>query len=196
MSFAATPREAAEKIWNTYRRVPESGFIQRDFGLWMCIDAWRKDGLPEGSEAELFSYEPSGKADLRGLGWTEPAFEPEFPERVLEDRGETEIVQDRAGRGVLYFKGRRQGFMPEYVSHPVTDMRSWQENVKPRLRFDLPERIAARKAEAGAVRDAREKNGSLVCQNIIGGYMYLRSLHPYHTGKRLRKKGTSHTGIL
>ncbi len=176
MSFAATPREAAEKIWSTYRRVPESGFIQRDFGLWMCIDAWRKDGLPEGSEAELFSYEPSGKADLRGLGWTEPAFEPEFPERVLEDRGETEIVQDRAGRGVLYFKGRRQGFMPEYVSHPVTDMRSWQENVKPRLRFDLPKRIAARKAEAGAVRDAREKNGSLVCQNIIGGYMYLRSL--------------------
>lgn len=177
MGFAMTPQAAAEKVRMLYRRVPRAGFIQRDFGLWMCIDAWKDDGLPQGkSEEELFAYEPSGKAVLGGLGWTEPAFVPEFPEQVLEDRGETEIVQDCAGRGVLYFKGRRQGFMPEYVSHPVTDMRSWQERVKPRLQFDTPGRITARKQEAGAVRDAYEHNGSLVCQNIIGGYMYLRSL--------------------
>ncbi|WP_294505080.1 uroporphyrinogen decarboxylase family protein [uncultured Victivallis sp.] len=176
MSFAATSSEAAAKVRNTYAGIPESGFIQRDFGLWMCIDAWRSDGLPEGSEEELFSYEPAGKANLWGLGWTEAALVPAFPERILEDRGETEIVQDRAGRGVLYFKGRRQGFMPEYVSHPVTDMRSWQENVKPRMQFDQPGRIAERKAEAAIAKEAYERNHSLVCQNIIGGYMYLRSL--------------------
>ncbi len=176
MSFATTPQQAAEKLRNTYRKVPRSGFIQRDFGLWMCREQWLKDGLPQGkSDEELFSYEPCGKFNLGGLGWTEPAFVPEFPETVLEDRGETEIVQDCAGRGVLYFKGRRQGFMPEYVSHPVRDMRSWQEDVKPRLQFDPPARLVQRQAEAEAAEKA-QKQGLMVCQNIIGGYMYLRSL--------------------
>ena len=176
MSFATTPPAAAEKIRRTYRRIPGSGFIQRDFGLWMCLEQWVRDGLPPGkSEEELFHYEPSGKWNLSGLGWTEAAFLPEFPEMVLRDLGETEIVQDNAGRGVLCFKGRRQGFMPEYVSHPVTDMRSWQEQVKPRLQPDTPERVARCRAEGTAARKAR-RQGLFICQRVIGGYMYLRSL--------------------
>ena len=177
MSFAATPREAAEKLRATYRRVPGSGFIQRDFGLWMCLDAWKEDpDFPQGSEDEIFHYEPAGKFTLYGLGWTEAAFCPEFPECVLRDCGDTEIVQDHAGRGVLYFKGRRQGFMPEYVSHPVVDQRSWEENVRPRLQFDLPERIEQRKREAAEALAAQKRDGVMISQNIIGGYMYLRSL--------------------
>ena len=48
--------------------------------------------------------------------------------KVLEDRGDYEVVQDFAGRHVLYFKGRRDGFMPEYLDHPVKDMKTWEEN--------------------------------------------------------------------
>ena len=61
------------------------------------------------------------------------AFEPKFEVKVLEDRGDHELAQDDSGRHVLYFKGRRDGFMPEYVDHPVKDMRTWVENVKWRL---------------------------------------------------------------
>jgi len=45
---------------------------------------------------------------------------------ILEDRGEHEVERDHAGRHVLYFKGRRSGFMPEYIEHPVKDRKSWK----------------------------------------------------------------------
>ena len=56
-----------------------------------------------------------------GAGWTEGALYPAFEVKVLEDRGKYELVQDTSGRSVLCFKGRRSGFMPEYVDHPVKD---------------------------------------------------------------------------
>jgi uroporphyrinogen decarboxylase len=94
---------------------------------------------------------------------------------VIEDRGDYELVQDFAGRHVLYFKGRRSGFMPEYVDHPVKDMRTWEELCAWRMNPDDParwadfdDRMAYAKACAG--------QGLMIFQNLVGGYMYLRSL--------------------
>ena len=59
---------------------------------------------------------------------------PEFEVKVVEDRGEHEgSKQDHAGVHVLYFKGRRNGFMPDYLEHPVKDQRTWEEYVKWRI---------------------------------------------------------------
>ena len=65
--------------------------------------------------------------------------------------------------------------MPEYVEHPVKDLRTWTENVKWRLdpqtsaRWENPERnMDAAKAAAA--------QGFMITQCLIGGYMYLRSL--------------------
>ena len=85
------------------------------------------------------------------------------------------MVQDVAGRQVLCFKGRRSGFMPEYLDHPVKDRKSWDENVKWRLDPAAPQRDAGapallRDAEAGA------QQGMVMFQHVIGGYMFLRSL--------------------
>ena len=52
---------------------------------------------------------------------------------MLEDRGNYELVQDFAGRALLCFKGRRDGFMPEYVDHPVKDMATWERDVAWRM---------------------------------------------------------------
>ena len=41
-----------------------------------------------------------------------------------------------------FFKGRRGGFMPEYIDHPVKDMKTWEEDVKWRLVPATPERYA------------------------------------------------------
>ncbi|NLD74768.1 MAG: hypothetical protein GX649_18880, partial [Chloroflexi bacterium] len=116
-----------------------------------------------------------GHHALDGLGWCEAAFYPAFEERVLEDRGDYEVVQDVAGRAVLCFKGRRSGFMPEYLDHPVKDRATWEENVRWRLdpasaeRYeDLDDRMAWAVEAAG--------QGKMICQRVIGGYMYLRSL--------------------
>ena len=86
------------------------------------------------------------------------------------------MVQDFAGRHVLYFKGRRNGFMPEYVDHPVKDMRTWEEDVAWRLDPATPGRYADLDAAHGRRHRPPRPKGMMISQNLIGGYMYLRSL--------------------
>lgn len=176
---ALVPRDqmapSARKIRDNYARVPGAPLVQREFGFY-CLERWAEQGMPQDvPHAELFGYDPPGRHSLGGLGWCESAFVPAFERKILEDRGEHEVVQDSAGRSVLCFKGRRSGFMPEYLDHPVKDRRTWEENVRWRLdpatesRFDnLDERMD--KARAAAAQ------GFIITQGLIGGYMYLRSL--------------------
>ena len=116
-----------------------------------------------------------GRVDLYGLGWCEAGFEPIFEDKVLEDRGDYEVVQDFAGRSVLCFKGRRNGFMPEYIDHPVKDMRTWEENCKWRMDPNSPKR-QERMDEYLPKAAALQRQGYFVGQSLVGGYMYLRSL--------------------
>lgn len=171
---AMTP--SARKLRDTYALVPGAPFYQKTFGLWMCLDTWYEQGLDRNADLdELFMLDEPGFHALGQLGWCEGAFVPGFEEIVIEDRGEHEVVQDFAGRHVLYFKGRRQGFMPEYLDHPVKDRHTWEQNVKWRLDPANPERFAgleARMQQAGAA----ESRGLMIQQNIVGGYMFLRSL--------------------
>ena len=65
--------------------------------------------------------------------------------------------------------------MPEYLDHPVKDMRSWQGNCKWRLDPATPQRwegIEQRMATAKAAA----AQGLMITQRLVGGYMYLRSL--------------------
>ncbi len=170
---------AARKRRDVYALKPNAPLIKTEFGFY-CIDEWKKQGMPDidpwGEEGrKLFHYEPSGNTGFWGLGWCEAAFYPAFDVKIIEDRGDTEIEQDYAGRHVLYFKGRRSGFMPEYVRHPVTDMASWEKNVKWRLNPDTPQRFTDIAKAAPGVIDAAGK-GLMITQSLIGGYMYLRSL--------------------
>ena len=176
---ALLPRErmtaAARHLRDTYARTPGIPFVAREFGFY-CLDQWKEQGLPQDVPlAELFHYDPPGHHRLGQLGWCEAALLPVFDTVILEDRGDYELVQDYAGRHVLYFKGRRNGFMPEYVDHPVKNMRTWEGEIAWRLapgapgRFDdLPQRMAMAQAAAA--------EGLMISQNLIGGYMYLRSL--------------------
>lgn len=165
----------ARKLRDAYAKIPGAPIYQREFGFY-CLENWKEQGLPEEVDLrEYFNYDPPGGFGLGGLGWCEAAFVPKFEEEVLEDRGETEVVRDFAGRHVLFFKGRRDGFMPEYLEHPVKDWKTWEENVKWRLdpdtsgRFDYLEKRLPK-----AIKAAGE--GKIITQGVIGGYMYLRSL--------------------
>lgn len=167
----------ARKLRDTYARVPGAPLYRKEFWLMPgALERWAQEGMPQGvSQAELFHFDDPGVHYLGGLGWCEAAFVPAFEEKVVEDRGDHEIAQDWAGRHVLFFKNRRVGFMPEYVAHPVKDQKTWEEDVKWRLdpaapgRFDgLDVRLSA--ACASAAR------GLLISQQLVGGYMYLRSL--------------------
>ena len=159
----------------TYAITPGARLFRREFGYY-CMEAWREQGLAcDADLAEIFHYDPPARHNLGHIGWCEAAFAPSFEERIVEDRGEHEVVQDFAGRHVLCFKGRRDGFMPEYLDHPVKDMRTWIEDVKWRLDPATPERWDAFDQRMGAARDAAG-SGAFIVQGLVGGYMYLRSL--------------------
>ena len=166
----------AKKFRDFYAIKPDAGIIQREFGYY-CIDLWKSQGhINDSSDfRELFMFDEDGWVSIYGLGWCEAGFCPYFEERVLEDRGDYELVQDFAGRHVLCFKGRRSGFMPEYVDHPVKDMKTWEENCKWRMNPNSPERYANLEKDMEP-RIKRVNQGCVVQQGLVGGYMYLRSL--------------------
>jgi uroporphyrinogen decarboxylase len=165
--------EAARMVRDCYAITPDAPIVQREFGFMEgTLDRWRSEGMPD---PPPFADDPPGQVGIGHLGWTEPAYEPAFETKVLADRGEYELVQDTAGRSVLYFKGRRQGFMPEYVDHPVRDMKSWEEQVKWRLDPDTPTRYADLDRYVERARTAAA-TGRMVVAGMIGGYMYLRSM--------------------
>lgn len=173
------PRErmcdGAQKLRDAYACVPGAPIYHREFGYY-CLERWYEQGLPRDADLRKeFGFDPPGKHGLGGLGWCEAAFVPQFEEKIIEERGETEIVQDHAGRHLLCFKGRRNGFMPEYVDHPVKDWKTWEENVKWRLLPDAPGRFDGLR-ERMQRTVARAGEGMLIGQGLIGGYMYLRSL--------------------
>jgi hypothetical protein len=176
---ALLPREAmtpaARRMRDTYAITPGIPLYKKEFGYY-SLDAWKDQGMPEDVPlAELFDFDPPAKHSLGQLGWCEAGLAPVFETKVLEDRGDYELVQDFAGRHVLFFKGRRNGFMPEYVDHPVKDQQSLEEAILWRMDPATPERYAdldARMAEA----QAAASQGLMITQNLVGGYMYLRSL--------------------
>ena len=167
--------DAARKLRDTYAIVPGAPLFRQEFGFF-CLDRWKEQGMPQDVvHAELFDYDPPGNHHLGQLGWCEAAFVPLFEEKILEDRGKHEVVQDQAGRHVLFFKGRRKGFMPEYLDHPVKDRKTWEENVKWRLDTESADRYEDLPVRMEGALSAKAR-GLMISQNLVGGYMYLRSL--------------------
>jgi uroporphyrinogen decarboxylase len=167
---------SAKKMRDFYALKPDAGIIQTDFGFY-CLDKWKSMGhiTDQTNLSELFMYEEAGSVGIGGLGGCEAAFLPQFEVEVLEDRGAYELVRDQSGRHVLYFKNRRSGFMPEYVDHPVKDMKSWEQSCKWRMDPNSPQRYEnLEKNMQGVIEKANR--GYTVGQYSVGGYMYLRSL--------------------
>lgn len=173
----------ARRLRAFYEMTPDAPLVQREFGFYV-LDRWIREGFLKPREEvadydaylrELFGYDAPAVCSLGGLGWCEAGFFPAFEETVLEDRGEYELVRDFAGRSVLYFKGRRDGFMPEYVDHPVKDWKTWEEDVKWRLDPHAPGRLEQTQWQVSYALE-HAPLGFVTVQQLVGGYMYLRSL--------------------
>ncbi|MFO7957833.1 MAG: uroporphyrinogen decarboxylase family protein [Candidatus Brocadiia bacterium] len=170
---------AGERMRATYHFQPVDHLVRREFYIWdEAIERWKREGLPEDyEERNLFCFDPPGQVNLGiDLGWCEPPFVPAYEAKVVRDEGRTEIIQDFAGRWLRVFKGRRHGFMPDYVRHPVTCRRDWEEEVAPRLDPADARRYAdlEEKCRRAALRAIAES--VMVRQGMVGGYMYLRAL--------------------
>ena len=178
-----TINPSAQKIRDFYDLKADAPIYKREFG-WYVLERWIKEGhlkpMNEVSDYDaylrsVFGFDEPAINSVYGLGWCEAALFPAFEEEVLEDRGAHELIRDFAGRTLLVFKNRRQGFMPEYIDHPVTDIESFEKNIKWRLNADTENRdTLSRKSLNDAIEGQRQGNAAVQC--LIGGYMYLRSL--------------------
>lgn len=174
---------SVKKMHDFYAMRPGAPIYQKEFGFF-SLERWIREGYLKAREdvpdydaylRDVFEFDEPALIHLGGLGWSWAGFYPLFEEKVLEDRGDYELVQDKAGRSVLYFKGRRSGFMPEYIDHPVKDMKSWEENVKWRLDPHAAGRIAEERVMLEAAKQEAGK-GKMISQRVVGGYMFLRSM--------------------
>jgi len=158
-----------------YTQKKNAQIIQHEFG-YFALDRWVEEvHLKDPDDIyTICDLDGHGMQYFYDLGWCEAEFSPAFETKILEDRGEYELVQDHAGRHLLCFKGRRRGFMPEYVNHPVTDWNNWEKDVKWRLDPTTPSR-GAPESYVTYLRNLAQEGG-MIGQRCIGGYMYLRSL--------------------
>ena len=168
-----------ERMRATYEFKPVDHLVRREFYIWPeAIERWKAEGLPpDYEERNLFNYDPPGMADAGlDMGWCEPPFLPAYEDKVIKDEGDTEIVQDFAGRWLRVFKGRRHGFMPDYIKHPVTCMKDWEEVASSRLDPSEPSRYTIVGGACAYAAKRRETEDVMVRQGMVGGYMYLRAL--------------------
>jgi len=170
----------AKKMWDFYNFVPGAKIHQQEFGFGEgTLERWKSEGHIDDNTNldELFGFDDKGAHHwINMLAWCEPPLVPWFDIEILEDRGDHELVQDHAGRHVLYFKGRRNGFMPEYVDHPVKSIADFDDKIAPRMCFETPERQEAIKQAIANAKKVQSENGSVLANTMVGGYMYLRSL--------------------
>ena len=168
-----------KKYRDFYAMKPDAPIYMTEFGFYV-MDKWKAEGhLPKdsgwGEWAELFGWDEGARHHLNCCGWCEAGFEPVFETKVVKDLGDCELEQDFAGRIVKYFKNRRSGFMPDYVDHPVKDMKTWEENCLWRMDPATPSRVENQTRAIEAAAGAADQ-GKFVVANLVGGYMYLRSL--------------------
>jgi len=169
---------AAQRIRAIYEGRPVDHLPRKEFYIWEeALAAWKEQGMPEDwAERNIFNFDPPGRIDLGGLGWCEPPFLPAYEQKVIESQGDYEIIQDIAGRWLKVFTGRRHGFMPDYIRHPVSNMKDWTEDAAPRLDPDNADRWPAIEERSRKAREQAQAEGMMVCQRLIGGYMYLRAM--------------------
>jgi uroporphyrinogen decarboxylase len=115
-----------------------------DFGFWPeTIDAWHAQGLPAWVTHGNYSSSQTGR--FFGMdGYTGgPALNvglcPGFESKVIEDRGDHELVQQ--GDGVIVLRKKHMGSIPHHHAHLLVDRASWQKHYKPRLDPSHPDRL-------------------------------------------------------
>jgi len=97
------------------------------------LKRWQTEGL-EGDWAEVLGVEPEFNQAPVNLG-----FSPWFDDRLIEDRQETQIRQDKWG---MIFETRKDGCsMPRWIEHPVKCRADWERLRDERLNPDDPTRF-------------------------------------------------------
>lgn len=108
-----------------------------DFNFWNeTLPTWHHQGLPRWvnrrNEDVYFGIDFS--LDNIHTTWVRDGLFPSFRKTILEDRGETWVLQQRDG--VRTLRQKKLASIPQPISYLLTDQASWEKHYKPRLNPD------------------------------------------------------------
>jgi uroporphyrinogen decarboxylase len=113
-----------------------------DFGFWPeCIEEWHKQGLPDwvtGGHDTTYTDQFFGMDKYSGGPQVRVGLCPGFEEKVIEDRGDHEVMQD--SNGVILLRKKYMGSIPMHLGHTLVDRASWEKHYKWRLDPSNPKR--------------------------------------------------------
>jgi hypothetical protein len=123
------------------------------------LEAWHRQGLPEGTDWQVYLRETIGiePASSSGPGvYIRHQMIPEFEEKVIEERDDSLIVQDWKGNiceiskkyDVSYLRGAKDFVTRRWIKCPVENWEDW-EQMKSRYDPEDPSRVPANIADLG-----------------------------------------------
>ena len=112
-----------------------------DFNFWNeTLPTWHSQGLPRWvnrrNEDAYFGIDYS--LDNIRPTWVRDGLCPGFRKRILEDRGDTWVLQQRDG--VRTLRQKKMASIPHPLRYLLTDRDGWEEHYKPRLNPDKSQR--------------------------------------------------------
>jgi len=113
-----------------------------DFGYWPeTIKRWHKEGLPTNIDDQIkceLYFGLEGVEQIVSVPISVSLY-PHFEEKVIEDKGEHVIIQDK--EGVLFEKSKTSASIPKYLKFPIETKEDWERFKKERLDPDSPGRV-------------------------------------------------------
>jgi uroporphyrinogen decarboxylase len=171
---------AGAKKARDYYNMKSDASIYQAASWFISLDKWKAQGhISQSADrdelAKIFGWDSGGWYGLGNLSWSDPPFVPFFEKKILRDEGAYDVVQDKYGRELRLFKSHGNDFMPEYLRHPVEDIKTWEGQCLWRLDPKSPERNEGITRSIERAKKA-EAAGEYINANMIGGFMYLRAL--------------------
>ncbi len=116
-----------------------------DFGFWEeTLVLWHDQGLPRAVTGPATSdayFGMDAGLDRMGSTGVSVGLVPLFEEKVVEDRGDSEVVQQ--DNGVLVLRKKSMSSVPQPQGRLLVDRAGWNRHYKPRLDPDNPARYPA-----------------------------------------------------
>ncbi|WP_455382681.1 uroporphyrinogen decarboxylase family protein [Salinispira pacifica] len=167
-----------------------------EFGFWpQTIRRWVDEGMPRAlidewdlkrlSDADINDMFNPKLLDFFGFDRTGEVLlprthiNPAFPERVIEDRGHSTVVETFNGIVMeRYPASADESSIPRYLSFPVSDADDWQR-MRRRYRPDDPTRRFP-ESELARIRTTRD-SGRMIEISLLGFYGQMRNWMGFET---------------
>jgi len=168
MAAAPISMNERQRFLATMRYQPVDRAPICDFGFWDEVAGfWHEQGLPKELDSwQLTDYFGMDHYDHAYVG-LDQSLRPWFKPRVLEDRGEEEVVLQ--GDGVRVLRGKTMSSIPIHLGHLLRDKTTWRLHFKKRLNPETPGRLPADLAERVKKWDDPNRD---YCLTIEGGSLY------------------------